>query len=315
MKNSRIQNSSQSQLAENQEVNSTNERRNTEIEKGVMSENPNLDNSNQSKQERTNFFKTLGRANNRKENTKFNRKSTSSSSHSNSNLPNVDSTDYWAREINIDSQNIVKEESIAAVSGESATRPSRSQNIRAAPTFKAPTKDTSSSSSVSMKYNGSQSKASHSGKIPTKSESRNQVANKSVDTSSSVFRDDIDDDRLMKRSLVLHNIPEISDERRDQLGQAYLSLLHGGGGSALRWVSPSTCIIVFCSENLCQRGIDRSMRKPETAEFPPKLLSSIPELCSNDMLKGMCVRTCFYLSELFASFLFWKSFNSRSRVI
>lgn len=101
------------------------------------------------------------------------------------------------------------------------------------------------------------------------------------------FRDKLDTERLLNRSLVLNNIPEdLLPERREQLGQAYLSLLHGGGGSALRWISPTLCLIVFSSEALCQRGIDRSKRKSEISEFPPVLMSSLPELCSNENLQG-----------------------------
>lgn len=106
-----------------------------------------------------------------------------------------------------------------------------------------------------------------------------------VNTSFDAVRDEIDDQRLMRRTLLLQDISaDTTEDLRREITQPYLSLLHGGGGVLARWLDATTCCIVFSTEALCQRGIDRAARK--SALMQPKLLLDVESMQTPEIFRG-----------------------------
>lgn len=137
-----------------------------------------------------------------------------------------------------------------------------------------------------------QTKVSASSK-PLKIVSSNSVTKGStedraaVNTSFDAVRDEIDDEKLMRRTLLLQDISEdTTEEMRTEITQPYLSLLHGGGGVLARWLDATTCCIVFSTEALCQRGIDRAARKSTSTVLLPKLLLNIESMQTPEVFRG-----------------------------
>lgn len=130
--------------------------------------------------------------------------------------------------------------------------------------------------------------------VPLKNSTSNSVVKGSaedratVNTSYEAVRDEIDDMRLMRRTLLLEGISaDTPEDMRQEITQPYLSLLHGGGGVLARWLDASTCCMVFSTEALCQRGVDRAARKP--ALMQPKLLLDVKSMQTPEVFRGTTI--------------------------
>lgn len=134
-----------------------------------------------------------------------------------------------------------------------------------------------------------------------------------VDTSNELFKDTLDDVRLKKRTIIITNIPsDLSAEERKDVETPYVSLLHGGGGTASRWISPSTCFIVFVSEALCQRALDRAVRRHSNTHISwPQLFIDSLEFDTPENVQGMN-HSSFFLLILICDFYYFHNSHSRA---